>query len=1108
MNVMIMKRRIYFCISVFWTLLLTGASLVPANAQITVTGTVTDGTDPLPGVSVLVKGTTQGVQTDLEGKYTLDVPEAATLQFSFLGFITKEVAVEGQTVINVALEEDLAQLEEVVVTAFGIERQQRSLGYASSTISAKQLTEAGNTNFASALYGKAAGVKITTAPGGASSAVNVQIRGINSINYNTQPLFVVDGVIMRNVNEAGANGLNNQGYWTDQRIRGNGVLDINPADIESMTVLKGASATALYGSDATNGAIVITTKKGSRAGGLGIDVNYTGTVEQVAFTPKYQNIYGPGYDRETNLAVGATEEGWIPDNDPSNPSGVRPNFRAYANFGPKMEGQQVRWWDGSIRSYSPQPDNYKDIFQTGFSSNLNVAISNQTEKVNYRLSANRLDYRGIQRGGDLDKNTFNLNSTVKMSDKLSTDITVNFINTNTFNRPYQMNRLASSFDGFFSRAEDMNLVRQKSQTSEGYKWVPFDQTARNPEEAFVFNVRPEFYNFFWTTLRNEEDERENRLITSAKLNWDIVKNLKFTGRIGNDYTARNIESMQYNEYPIAFNGSTSTGAYSVSKGQYSILYGDALLTYSNDLGADWNASVSGGFTSRSERYRDQYTSTTSGLVSENWFTLSNSFGILDNGTTDPNNLRTRRQELLKYGFMGILNVGYKDFLFLEGTARQEYASSLPPQNNSYFYPSVNTSFVFTDAFHMPEFFSYGKLRASYGVVGNAPPQYEAPIQYSQSSLQTINGSVPQLSISNNFGNNELKPEMKHEVEFGVEASFLDNRLGFDASYYSNWTKDVILRLDVAPSVGASNQLVNVGELRNKGFELALNGTPVTGDFRWDTRLNFAINRSRVENLAPGLSKIVFYDAEQSAVQITATAGETLGNIYIYDRLKDENGNYVINDDGLYVIDQSQYVKVGNILPKVVGGFSNTLSYKNFSLDFMVDYRFGGQIVSPPMKYAKGAGMYENTMQYRDAEHGGLTYTEDGVTYDDGVLLEGVNQTTGEPNEQIISAATYYFNTYQWGLNAVNGKGGTVYDNSYIKMREAVLSYQFPVSVASKLHVNNLRVSLVGRNLFYFWRTLENLDPEAPIGTQWYRQGIDEGSSAATRSFGLSLNASF
>ena len=1089
MNKLYLKSMVILFLCFFQTL---------AFAQSNITGTVRDATGPLPNVSVLIKGSTTGTQTNAQGQFSISAKPANVLVISMLGYNSQEVTVGTQTNITVTLAEGANNLNEVVVTSLGIKREQKSLGYAVSTITSKQLTEAGNTNFASALYGKAAGVKITTAPGGASSAVNVQIRGINSLGYNQQPLYVVDGVMIRNDAQNGAGGSNNNDYWGDQRIRGNGILDINPSDIESLTVLKGASATALYGSDANSGVVVITTKRGSKARGLGIDFNYTGSIEKAAFLPEFQNVYGPGYDHATNLANGATAEGWIADS--TSPSGFRPYFRAYGNFGPKMEGQQVKWWDGSIRSYSPQPDNYANIYETGYNSTANVAISNQTDAINYRFSATRLDYKGTQPGNNMQKNSFNLNTTVKLSPKLTTDVVVSYVNTKTHNRPYQLGQVLGSFGGFFSRAEDMDLMKQKFQTSGGYKYATFDQTDR--PEPFIYNIRAtNLLDFYWQQLRNSYDETENRLLSSATINWDVANHLKFRGRIGNDFTGVRSENRQYNELPLANNPTTnSTGNYATTQGQYAILYGDALVTYDNKLGEDFAFSASAGFQGRTEHYRDGQSSTAQGLVSENWFSLSNSYGVV---TSTEN-----RKELLKYAYLGILNFSYKDYLFIEGTARQEYASTLPIANNSYFYPSVNTSFVFSDAFKLPEAISFGKIRASYGIVGNAPPMYESNIFYSQNSLQTVNGSVPALTGGRFYGNNTLTSEMKHEAEFGLEARFLNSRIGFDISYYSNRVKDQILPLQTTSTVGATSQLVNVGEIGSQGLEIAFNASPIVGDaFRWDTRLNFSTNRSQVYSLMPGVTELPFYYAEQNTVKIVAKVGERLGNIYVNPRLQDDNGNFVINDDGLYVMDKANYVLAGNIMPKMVGGMSNTVSYKAFSLDFTVDYSLGSKMVSPPTKFMTGAGMLTNSLQYRDSENGGLTYTDGGATYNDGVLLTGVNQNTGLPNDKVISAGEYYINTFNWGEDSWSEQG-SIFKNNFVKLREAVLSYKVPASFSEKIGINNFRVSLVGRNLFYLYRTMKNLDPEAPLGNKWWSQGVDVGSTAATRSFGFTLNANF
>jgi iron complex outermembrane recepter protein len=582
----------------------------------------------------------------------------------------------------------------------------------------------------------------------------------------------------------------------------------------------------------------------------------------------------------------------------------------------------------------------------------------------------------------------------------------------------------------------------------------------------------------------------------------VSNHFRVRGRIGNDFTGRGVEDKRYNENALAYNPSTnSTGSYSTSQGMYSVLYGDALATYYTKFGTDVDFSLSGGFQSRSESYKDQTASTQGGLVTENWFSLSNSYNINNNSFSGA------RKELLKYAYLGMMNLSFKNYLFLEATARQEYASSLPPANNQYFYPSVNASFVFTDAFQLPDFLSFGKVRASYGIVGNAPPMYESNIAYTQRSLQTINGSVPSLFMSGVYGNTKLMPEKKYEQEIGLDLRMLNNRLGFDISYYSNYIQNQILGLAAAPSNGASSQIVNVGEIGSKGLEIAMNATPVSGKLRWDTRLNVAFNRSKVNSLANDIDEIVFYEAEQSAVKLVASAGEQLGNIYVNPRATDANGNFLISDNGLYVIDKSRYVLAGNIMPKAIGGFSNTLSYNNLSLDFTIDYRLGGQMVSPSTKYMMGAGMFENTLEFRDAANGGRSYTVDGVTYNDGVLLQGVNVNTGEPNTQVISAAQYYMNTFNWGGDAWNEKG-VVFDNSFIKMREVALSYRIPSAISQKLRLNNLRFSLIGRNLFYIYRTLENLDPEAPLGNKWWSQGVDVGSTAATRSFGFALNASF
>jgi iron complex outermembrane receptor protein len=596
-----------------------------------------------------------------------------------------------------------------------------------------------------------------------------------------------------------------------------------------------------------------------------------------------------------------------------------------------------------------------------------------------------------------------------------------------------------------------------------------------------------------------------------------MNNLRLRLRAGNDFTSRSIETKQYNEYPVSFNTNSSTGSYGQADGRYSSTYTDAFLTYMNTVSTNLIVTANAGVQTRSEKYNDHSSSTNGGLALENWFNLKNSY--------NPVKIVTDNQiDILKYGFLGLLNLNYKDYLFTEITGRKEYSSTLPPRNNSFFYPSVSTSFILSKAFHLPEIFQYTRLRAAYGVVGNAPPAYESNVIYDFATLQTQRGAVVSTSAQGLlYGNNQLKSENKYEFEAGVESRLLKGRLGFDITYYSNRIKNQILKLDLPTSTGAGKIISNLGQLKNQGIELSVVATPLTGNLAWETGANIAVNTTKVHDLVPGVDWLVFNDLESGAIKIVAEKDEPVGNIYVYPRKTDASGNVIINSEGLYVIDKTRYVKAGNVLPRVIGGFTNSISINAFKLHFTVDYSIGGSIVSPALKYGLGSGLYENTLKFRDEARGGLAYfiNDDGnkilvtadqpapqgkTVYNDGVLLKGVTEE-GLANTKVIDAATYYLNTFDWGSTAWNEKGA-VYKNSYVKMREVVLSYSFPKNLSARLRLQYLRVSLTGRNLFYVWRTLKNLDPESTIGSNWMNQSVDEGSSAATRSYGINISMGF
>ncbi len=1085
--------------------------------QRTVTGTVTDeqGT-PLVGVTYTLAGTQTGGETDQSGTFSVTVRNNNTsIQFSYVGYQALTVNIGMQNHLSVTMKKSEDQMEGVVVTALGIRREQRKLGYATTTLTSKDIIKTAPTNFASALYGKAPGVQINTNPGGATSAVAIQIRGLSSITGQSQPLLVVDGVVVRNGDA------NNEGYWGgNQKINGNGLLDINPENIESINILKGAAASAIYGSDANFGVIVITTKSGKGLKkGLGVDVNLTGNLEE-AYIPKgYQNEFGPGYDRATNVeSFGSDDEGFI-HLTVDGKQVIRPIFRAYAQFGPKMDGQNVYWWDGQMRSYSPQGTIWKKFYRTGNNTNANIAISNSATNYNYRFSYTRNDYKGIQIGGDQQKNTFNLNTSYNISKNLTFDLISTYINEKVHNRPRQVYFLTNNYGGFISPADRWDVYLNKYQTSKGYKWVSYNSNL-DPDERLKYNIRGyDFLDFLWNQLANSYDESTNRLINSMTLNYKIMPGLTLRGRYGNDFTSYFLEQKERSSQPLSFGAS---GYYGTTQNRYMFTYGDLLLSYQGKITDKLTVSPSVGYQARVEDYRYNGAGTRDGLTTENWFSLNAS-------KTSPASGSSSRRKLVKDGLFGILNFDYNNFLFIEGTVRQERSSTLHPDFNTYYYGGVSGAFELSNAVKLPTFFTYSKLRASWGTVGNPPGPYQANVVFNAGNAQ----GIPTLYPPNNYGNEKLKNERKDDIELGWENRFLNNRLGFDFTWYRDKIVDQILPLSIPASTGANSVFVNVGTMQSSGVELSLYGTPVkTNNVTWDSRLNFSANTNKVTALMPGLgqSYLTLSNIDNGSLIVKAEKDKKAGEIFIYKRKKDAAGNYLINGDGYYIVDYDKQVYAGNIQPKAVGGFINNIAYKNVSLNLVVDYSFGSQVVSAGLLYGTGAGLYENSLPGRDAAHGGLPYYVDskgnfvGVAagtskgpngekiYNDGMILNGMTEA-GQKNTKIIDAPNYYLNTYTWGSWPGYASGslyeGAVFNNDYIKMREASLSYVLPVRLGARMKMQNLTFTVFGRNLFYFHKTLPYVDAEDGAGTNWVSRATTTGSAnAATRSVGASLRLSF
>ncbi|HPH17472.1 MAG TPA: TonB-dependent receptor plug domain-containing protein, partial [Haliscomenobacter sp.] len=539
-----MKKSLLMLVVLFCTI---SYSAFAQKVSGKVTGT---NQEPLPGAYVLVKGTSTGTVTDEKGEFSLTTALTNTLVLSFTGFETIEVPLEGRSVVDVVMLESAAQLGEVVVTALGMSKQQKALGYASSTIKAEDLTNAGTPNLATALYGKAPGVRIAATPGGATSAVNINIRGVNSITGRSQPLIVLDGVPIRDGE------VRNNDYWSDQRLRGNGLLDINPEDIDNISILKGASAAALYGSEAVNGVVLITTKSGKGKKGMNVDFNASYGVDNVAYLPRYQNIRGAGAPIHVNNG-GQDAEGFIYyDTNGDGTKDTRGILNYSINFGPKFDGKPIMGWDGIVRPYEAQEDNYAGLYQQGHTANVNVAVSQASENSNIRFSLTRQDNRGLSLNAGNQKNIANLNSTFRLGKKWSTDLLVNYINQKTENRPYSIDRMINNFTGMIGRFDNADWYLNKYQTSRGYRFVTGTGQSLTPNENIIYNgFKGDIADYVWRVNKNLLDEFSNRVIASMTHHYQILPDLKFRGRISTDFTSERIETRNYTERPLAFGNS-------------------------------------------------------------------------------------------------------------------------------------------------------------------------------------------------------------------------------------------------------------------------------------------------------------------------------------------------------------------------------------------------------------------------------------------------------------------------------------------------------------------------------------------------------------------------
>ena len=1061
-----------------------------------VTGIVADDLGPVAGASVAVKGTSKGTITHSDGKFVLNgVKKGEIIQISFLGYTTQEIAYKGQENLDIKLVEDSQAIDEVVVTALGMKRSHKSLGYALTTIKGDEFTLAGKAaNPLTSLYGKAAGVGIQSSAAGPTGGVNIKIRGAASLESSskTRPLFVVDGVPIHDQESSmatrGYDPLNSFDY-------GAGINDINPEDIESMEILKGAKASVLYGSEGANGVVLITTKKGANTRGLGVTASFQYTVEQPVSYIDFQNEFGTGtsvYDELT---------GKLPDG-----TSMRRLGTSRFNFGPAFDGKPIMDIDGNIINYEAQPDNFMDFFRKGYSDNVNVAIAGGNEMGNMRVSYTNYKYQGILDNFEQKKNILSFSGKMNASKFATFEINSNIYNIVTQNRYPNIGGLVSYG---INRDQPFSTLERLYKDDSGYK--------RNKEDLTMSSYASNIMDLLWHQRENRNVDDKFHMITSLKGKFDFHKNVFLVLQGGIDYT-----DIEYNQKARVTQAEPNVvgGKYSRKEERYVVQNYDAMLNFDKNFMKDRLnvlAFFGGGY--RSNEDKSINVSTYGDMLYPDWYSLNNEGSWPGAGDKGKVRGMSRGSDFL-YSLYGGVTLSLDERYYVEITGRNDWASTLPAGNNSYFYPGISFNWNFKDQIPIPQL-QFGKIRMAWADAGRPASRYFANNVFSLGQIAETEASIvtPPSALFSGL----LKPERKREYEIGMDLRFFDqNRLEFDFSYYTNNVYDQIMSVPLSSTSGYSEIRINAGNVHNYGYEIFLKGTPLVGkDFRWDVSFTAANQYAKVKKLYPGITQKLIGGG--TGYKVVAEVGEPMGELLTYDYKKDEHGNRVVSSNGFYVLDyDAGFKKNSNINPSFIGGFNTSFYYKNFNINLGFDYKFGGALLSMSNYYLIGNGLSKESLPYRDEKHGGLAYyineqnvkvpcehnttapagAKDNRVYHDGLILNGVKED-GSKNDIILSAYEYY-STFIHDMSA-DLQPDNIYKNDYIKFREIGISYTIPKRIVEKAKLQKVTLTATARNLFYLYKAIPNIDAESTLGTNSYEE---YSFFPSTRSFGIGVSVSF
>ncbi len=1048
-------------------------------AQQKVAGTIISAEDrsAVPYVNIIGLLSKTGTSSDINGKYALEVPNSEThLVFSVLGFKQDTVPIQGAT-LNVMLQSTSQQLDELVITALGIKREKKSLGYAITEVGSKDLEKTNDFSVVNKLAGKVAGLEVTSTNGGAGGSSRIILRGNNSLTGDNQALIVVDGVPINNSTTS------NSGAEWGGRDYGNAVSDINSEDIESISVLKGASASALYGSQAMDGVILITTKKGKARKGIGVSFNTNTSIDMPYIHYKLQNEYGAGRN-------GKFEGAW--DMVDGIPTFNNKYDFAKGSWGPKMEGQTIVDWDGNKKTFTPQPDNYRDYFQNGITSENSLSLDGGNKYITFRFSASNLYTRDIVPGATINRTNLGLNLSGEIMKNLHLNSYINYIYQKADNRPGLSDAHVNPNRNY------VHMPRNISTQSLSDYYEDAEGNEVTWYENWTWMTNP-----FWDIKYELNGDTRNRYFGNVGLTYDFTPKFKLMVRTAPDYSSTDyfyIDAMKGMIY--------SPGRYGERSEDHFLINSDFLASFTDRINDDFSYNVNLGGNAMYYQYKNTTANTEGGLKEPYVYSLDNSLNPI---YYKENTMEAAKNSLYAFG-----QVSFRNYLFVDVTGRNDWSSTLPKGKNSFFYPSASVSFVYsellTKSFVDEEIFSFGKLRLSYAGVGNDAQPYQLETTY---TLIDNEGYGTMAFIDPTVANLGLQPELVNSFEVGSDMKFFMNRLGFDITYYNTRSHNQITNMPVSATSGYATAIINSGIIENKGWEIQMNATPLkSASFQWDLMVGYSRNKSSVIELAPNVESAILYDHWRLTIE--ARPGNPYGDIVGYGFVRDDQGNKLVDKSGMIIRDETPKV-LGNFTSDFTLSLSNNFRYKQLTLSTLVQGRFGGDMFSGTNMYGDGyAGNFEETLEGRAGWYASEEQREKaGVAPEDwiptgGLLLEGVYQegtiidgidVSGQPNQTYVDPFVYYQKVSMWQEEIHEP---FIYDASFIKLREVSLSYQLPKSFVQRIKLEKASVGIYATNIWLIYSNVPNVDPETML-TNGNGQGYELYSYPNRRSIGFSIN---